>query len=66
MINNLDIIPEYFMINDFKGCKDGSIIYVMQNKIVFHTLFLITSNASSKNLEYLAISFFVKTIKTKI
>ena len=33
MINNLDIIPEYFMINDFKGCKDGSIIYVMQKKI---------------------------------
>ena len=66
MINNLDIIPEYFMINDFKGYKDGSIIYVMQKKIVFHTLFLITSNTSSKNLEYLAISFFVKTIKTKI
>ena len=66
MINNLDIIPEYFTINDFKGSKDGSIIYVMQKKIVFHTLFLITSNVSSKNLEYIAISFFVKTIKTKI
>ena len=66
MINNLDIIPEYFTINDFKGSKDGSIIYVMQKKIVFHTLFFITSNVSSKNLEYIAISFFVKTIKTKI
>ena len=27
MINILDIEPEYFMINDFKGCKDGSILF---------------------------------------
>ena len=27
MINVLDIEPEYFMINDFKGCKDGSILF---------------------------------------
>ena len=27
MANILDIDPEYFMINDFKGCKDGSILF---------------------------------------
>ena len=27
MINILDIEPEYFMVNDFKGCKDGSILF---------------------------------------
>ena len=27
MVNILDIQPEYFMVNDFKGCKDGSTIF---------------------------------------
>ena len=27
MINILDIEPEYFMVNDFKGCKDGLILF---------------------------------------
>ena len=27
MVNILDIALEYFMINDFKGCKDGSILF---------------------------------------
>ena len=27
MINILDIKPEYFMVNDFKGCKDGSVLF---------------------------------------
>ena len=27
MVNILDIEPEYFMINDFKGCKDSSTIF---------------------------------------
>ena len=27
MINILDIEPEYFMISNFKGCKDGSILF---------------------------------------
>ena len=27
MVNILDIDPEYFMVNDFKGCKDGSIVF---------------------------------------
>ena len=26
-INILDIEAEYFMINDFKGCKDGSMLF---------------------------------------
>ena len=27
MINVLDVEPEYIMVNDFKGCKDGSILF---------------------------------------
>ena len=27
IINILDTQPEYFMVNDFKGCKDGSILF---------------------------------------
>ena len=27
MINILDIEAKYFMVNDFKGCKDGSILF---------------------------------------
>ena len=27
MINILDIDPEYIMVNDFKGCKDGSVLF---------------------------------------
>ena len=27
MVNILDIESEYFMVNDFKGCKDGSILF---------------------------------------
>ena len=27
MINILDIESEYFMVNDFKGCKDGSVLF---------------------------------------
>ena len=27
MVNILDIEPEYFMVNDFKDCKNGSIIF---------------------------------------
>ena len=27
MVNIVDIEPEYFMVNDFKGCKDGSILF---------------------------------------
>ena len=27
MINNLDIESEYFLVNDFKGCIDGSILF---------------------------------------
>ena len=27
MINILDIEPEIFKVDDFKGCKDGSVIF---------------------------------------
>ena len=27
MVNILDIVPEYFMINDFKAIKDGSAVF---------------------------------------
>ena len=27
MVNILDTEPEYFMVNDFKGCKDGSVVF---------------------------------------
>ena len=27
MVNILDIEPEYFMVNDYKDCKDGSTIF---------------------------------------
>ena len=27
MVNILDIQPEYFLIIDFEGCKDGSTIF---------------------------------------
>ena len=27
MVNILDIEPEYFMINDFKGCRDSSALF---------------------------------------
>ena len=42
MVNILDIEPEYLMINDFKGCKDGSIIcnvYYCEENSVPHTVF---------------------------
>ena len=27
MIDILDIEPDYFMVNEFKGCKDGSVLF---------------------------------------
>ena len=42
MVNILDIQPEYFLINDFKGCKDGSTIfnvYYCEENIVPHVAF---------------------------
>ena len=44
MVNILDTEPEYFMINDFRGCKDGQqyLTCVIVQKVVYHKLFLIT------------------------
>ena len=43
MINVLDIEPEYFMINYFKGCKDGSILFNLcysdENGVFPHIVF---------------------------
>ena len=42
MVNILDIDPEYIMVNDFKGCKDGSILlslcYAEENGVL-HIVF---------------------------
>ena len=43
MINILDVDTEYIRINDFKGCKDGSILFnLCYSHSMFCTLFLIT------------------------
>ena len=44
MVNILDIHPEYFMINNSKGCKDSStlLMCVIVKKIVCHMLYLTT------------------------
>ena len=42
MVNILDIEPEYFFINDFKGCKDGSLLFNLwycEENIVLHIVF---------------------------
>ena len=41
MVNILDIEPEYFMVNDFKGCKNGSILFNLcySDKTVPHIVF---------------------------
>ena len=42
MINILDIEPEYILFNDFKGCKDGLILFNLcySDKInVLHIVF---------------------------
>ena len=42
MVNILDIEPEYFMINDFKGCKDDStlfdVCYCEENSVPFNDI----------------------------
>ena len=42
MVNIFDIEPEYFMINDFKGCRNGLILlnvcYCEENNVP-HTVF---------------------------
>ena len=40
MVNIIDIQPEYFMINDFKSCKDSVLLCVIVKKIVYPMLFL--------------------------
>ena len=57
MINILDIEPEYCTVNDFKRCKDGSILFnscysdeTGVSHIVFNNI-----DCIFKNLEYIVI-----------
>ena len=62
MVNILDIEPEYFMINDFKGIKDGSTIFnffYCEENCVPHVVFNNIENVFLENL-------LLKMIKTKI
>ena len=42
MVNILDIEPEYLLVNDFKGCKDGSILF---------NVYIVILNVFSENVE---------------
>ena len=44
MINILDVEPEYIMINDFKGCKDGSILFNLCYSDEINVLHIISNN----------------------
>ena len=37
-VNILDIESEYFTINDFKGCKDGSILFNTKKECLLFTV----------------------------
>ena len=54
---NIDIGPEYIMVNDFKAVKmvQYYLIYVILIKMLYHILFLTILNASSENLESIVI-----------
>ena len=44
MINILDIEPEYIMINHFKGCKDGSILFNFYYSDEINVLHIVFNN----------------------
>ena len=44
MINILDVEPEYIMINDFKGCKDGSILLNLCYSDETNVLYIVFNN----------------------
>ena len=67
MVNILNIEPEYFMVNDFKGCKDGTIVFNLcysDEPAVPHIVFNDIECIFRKCGVYSYYSF-VKTIKTK-
>ena len=58
MVNILDIKPEYFMVNDFNGCQNGSILCnfnVIVKKMVFLKLFLTILSVYLENVEIIVI-----------
>ena len=56
-INILDIEPEYIMINDFKGCKDGSILFNLCHSDKINVLHIVFNNIEciSKKKAYVVI-----------
>ena len=44
MINVLDIEPEYIMVNDFKGCKDGSVLFNLSYSDEINVLHIVFYN----------------------
>ena len=71
MVNILDIKPEYFMVNDFKECKDGLILFNLCYSdetsvphIIFNNIDCIFKK--SKKYSYLFIYLFLLMVKTKI
>ena len=44
MINILDVDAEYIMINDFKGCKDGSILFNLCYSDEINVLHIVFNN----------------------
>ena len=68
MVNILDIDPEYFSINDFKGCKDRSIIFNLcysDKNGVPHIVFNNIECIFKKSGIY-SYLIFLLTVKTKI
>ena len=47
MINTLDVDAEYVMINDFKGCKDGSILFNLYYADEINVLNIVFNNIDS-------------------
>ena len=63
MVNILDIEPEYFMVNDFKGCKDGSILFNLCYSDETGVPHIVFNNVECIFRKYR--KFSVKLIKTK-
>ena len=69
MVNILDIEPEYFMINDFKGCKDGSLLFNLwycEENIVLHIVFDNIGCIFRKSGIYSYLVFYEKDKNKKI
>ena len=65
MINILDIEPKYFMVNGFKGCKDGSILFNLgycEENSVSHTVF---NNIQGIFRKSGVFSYLIKSDKNK-